>query len=177
MAEYFIGEIRIFGNAKVPENWAPCDGRVMQISGNEALYSLIGTTYGGSGATFNLPDLRGRLAIGQGTGAALTPRLMGQQVGSATVTLDATNLPPHTHVLQATSATAATATPGAATMLATTTEIPIYEPGADTTKRFALNSVAVSAAPAAPATAHDNMMPTIALNYMIALSGLYPQRP
>src|SRR5215211_6878169 len=92
----------MFGGNFAPVNWAFCDGSVLPISENEALFSLIGTTYGGDGqTTFQLPDLRGRLAVGTGAGSGLTPRTLGEVGGSTTVTLTPDNVPAHTHTAQA----------------------------------------------------------------------------
>ena len=100
MSEAYVGEIRMFAGDFAPINWAPCDGRTLQINEYEVLYTLLGTTYGGDGRTnFNLPDLRGRLAIGMGQGQnpPLTNRPLAQQAGVETVTLTEANIPAHTH--------------------------------------------------------------------------------
>ena len=101
MAQPFIGEIRIFAGNFAPVNWAFCDGAIMAIAQNDALFNLIGTTYGGDGQnTFALPDLQGRLPIHQGTGPGLSPRTIGEKGSSETVTLTLNQIPDHTHPLR-----------------------------------------------------------------------------
>ncbi len=114
----YLGEIRMFAGNYAPVGWALCDGRLMPISGNDALFALLGTTYGGDGATnFALPDLRGRVPMSVGTGVipgngqSLTPRILGASVGVETVTLTQENLPSHTHQMAA-GAAGATNAPG-----------------------------------------------------------------
>ena len=105
MAQPYIGEIRMFGGNFAPLGWAFCDGQLLAIAQNDALFSLIGTTYGGDGqSTFALPDLRGRIPIHQGQGPLLTPRQIGETGGSETVTLTPAQLPTHTHRLASGSA-------------------------------------------------------------------------
>src|SRR6202451_4167465 len=97
MSEPFLGEIRMFGFNFAPQGWAPCNGQLLPINQNEVLFSLLGTTYGGDGTTtFALPDLDGRVPIGMGQGIGLTPRTIGEQDGSETVTLTVAELPPLT---------------------------------------------------------------------------------
>ena len=105
MSQPFIGQIKIFGGNFAPAGHAFCDGALMPIVQNEALFSLIGTTYGGDGqTTFAVPDLRGRVPVHQGTGAGLTARVLGQTGGTETVTLTAPQLPAHSHPASATNA-------------------------------------------------------------------------
>ena len=104
MSEPFLGEIRAFGFTFAPRGWAMCQGQTMSISQNSALFSLLGTTYGGDGrVTFGLPDLRGRTAISLGQGPGLSTRTQGEQAGSEQVTLNAGQIPPHTHGVTASS--------------------------------------------------------------------------
>src|SRR5512135_3630836 len=99
MSSPYIGEIRLFGGNFAPVGWAFCDGALVPISENDALFNLIGTTYGGDGQlTFALPDLRGRLPMHMGTGPGLSPRTIGEQGGVETVTLTANQIPAHSHV-------------------------------------------------------------------------------
>src|SRR5262249_5132631 len=101
MSDPFIGEIALFGFAYPPSGWAFCDGSHLLINQNQGLFSLLGTTYGGDGKKdFALPDLRGRVPIGDGSGSGLTPRAMGQTLGSEAITLDARYVPVHNHTLQ-----------------------------------------------------------------------------
>ena len=178
MSDPYIGEIRLFAGNFAPANWAFCAGQTMSIADNETLFNLIGTTYGGDGqTTYNLPDLRGRLALHVGTGNGLSTRVIGESGGTSTVTLTTNNLPIHTHTLLATSAAATTLTPSASvTFAATPTDFLAYtnpQPG-DTLAEadFALNSIA-NAGSGQP---HDNMMPYLGLNYIISLFGIFPSQ-
>ncbi len=100
MSEAYTGEIRIFGGNFAPQNWAFCNGQLLSIASNSTLFAIIGNTYGGDGkTTFALPNLSGRAAIHQGTGAGLTPRNIGTTGGSATVTLLTTEMPSHHHLV------------------------------------------------------------------------------
>ena len=109
----YIGEIRLFAGNYAPENWAICDGAQVAVNDYQALYALIGTTYGGNGTTsFALPDLRGRVPIGQGQAPNVTARTLGQIGGTEKVSLNVGQLPPHNHQILATSTAATTSTPG-----------------------------------------------------------------
>src|SRR5215207_9632471 len=102
MSEPFIGEIRMFGGNFAPRGWAFCEGQLLSIAQNTALFSILGTTYGGNGTTtFALPDLRGRVPIQPGQGPGLSPYTLGQMSGQENVTLLITNIPAHTHTLGA----------------------------------------------------------------------------
>jgi len=104
----YVGEIRMFGGNYAPDGWALCDGSLLQVANNEALFSLLGSTYGGDGrSTFGLPDLRGRLPVGQGQGTGLSNRVLAQAIGAETVALAAAEVAPHSHPVGA--GTAATA--------------------------------------------------------------------
>ena len=112
-SEPFIGEIRYFGYTFCPRGWANADGQLMAISSNSALFSLLGTTYGGDGrTTFGLPDLRGRSPLHVGNGPGLTPRSLGEKSGEETVTLTTTQIPSHSHTLMASTDGATTSEPG-----------------------------------------------------------------
>jgi microcystin-dependent protein len=176
MSEYFIGEIRMFGGTFAPLDWAFCNGQTLSISQNDVLYSLIGVTYGGDGvSTFNLPDLQGRVPIHMGTGTGLTTRIIGNKVGTETVTLQTTNLPQHNHTLSASSAsTNATAVPANTKVLGTATgNLTLYV--STNTASTVMNSASISAS-AGGGTSHDNMAPTLCVNFIIALAGIYPTR-
>ena len=113
MSEPFVGEIRMFGFGFAPQGWAPCNGQLLPINQNQALFSLLGTTYGGDGeATFALPDLRSRVPVGQGQGPGLSAYAEGQAGGAETVTLTATQMPGHTHPVRASSSAAGSTSPG-----------------------------------------------------------------
>lgn len=180
MGTPFIGEIRLFAGNFQPRDWAFCNGQVLAIASNTALFALLGTTYGGNGqTTFSLPDLRGRVPLHQGQGAGLSNYSIGQVAGAEQVTLTTDQMPAHSHVLNATTATGSATTPGAAVMLATPVEA-----GVKTSLYVVPGSSAVTQAPMAPQSIgpaggnqpHDNMMPFQSLNYIIALEGIFPSR-
>jgi microcystin-dependent protein len=174
MSEYFIGEIRMFGGSFAPMDWAQCDGQTLSISQNDVLYSLIGVTYGGDGINnFKLPDLRGRVPIHMGTGTGLTSRIIGQSFGTEAVTLQPGNLPSHTHALYANSAAGTTNIPAGNMLAAGASTIQIYN--AATTSAVSMNSASLTAD--GGSQAHSNLMPTLCVNFIIALSGIYPTRP
>ena len=171
MSDPFIGEIRMFGGNFAPLGWALCHGQLVTISDNDALFSLIGTTYGGDGrTTFGLPDLRGRLPMHQGTGPGLSPRSIGQSFGEERVTLTAAQMPAHAHPLAATGA--ATLSSPRGTRYGDTGANATYLDTAPTST-FA-SAAHVSAGGSLP---HDNLMPSLCVNFIIALFGIYPTRP
>jgi len=184
MAEPFVGEIEIFAFGVVPQGWVQCNGQSLLIQQNAALYSLIGKTFGGDATTFNVPDLRGAVPVGQGAGAGLTARTMGNKGGEAAHPLTLNEIPTHTHSLNAVAPTGTgnVAVPGVTTILTQTTGTDgtgapatynLY--AADAAPNQALLATAVI--PAGTGTAHNNMMPSLALNFCIAVQGLYPPRP
>lgn len=175
----YTGQIILFAGDYVPQNWALCDGSTLRIQDYPALFSLIGTVYGGdSRITFGLPDLRGRAPVGLGQGTGLTSRTLGQSFGTEAVSLDASQIPPHQHKLQALT-TAANALTPTGNLLAQTQnqDVAYFTPPAGgtapTTWTLAANSVADSAGGNAP---HENRMPTQVLNYLICLNSIYPER-
>jgi microcystin-dependent protein len=174
MSECFIGEIRMFGGNFAPMDWAACDGQQLSISQNDVLYSLIGTTYGGDGyQSFNLPDLRGRTPIHMGTGSGLTPRSIGQAIGAEQVTVDSTTMAAHTHPLVANSTNAgAVYDPTGKVLCQSTSPGKLYTALAGTDVSMHASSVTSSGG----GQAHDNMMPSLCLNFIIALNGYYPSR-
>ena len=169
-----IAEIKLFGGNFAPRGWAYCDGQLLSIASNQALFSILGTTYGGDGrTTFALPDLRGRAPIAPGTGPGLTNHQLGQRGGTESSTLNVTNLPAHTHSMNASNDTASVGSP-ASNSLGTAarggTVLP-YAPGA--ANQVAMGSTTGSAGGNIPV---NNMQPYLALNYIIALVGVYPSR-
>jgi microcystin-dependent protein len=171
MADPFVGEIRIVGFNFSPTGWAFCDGQLIPIAQNTALFSLLGTMYGGNGTThFALPNLQGRVPLQAGQGPGLTQRDQGVPGGSETVTLVGSALPPHSHPLNATT-TAASATSPAGALPAASAR-PAY--GA------AGNNVSLapeSVTPVGGDGPHNNMQPYLTLNCCIALQGIYPSHP
>lgn len=171
MAEPFLGEIRLFGFNFPPQGWATCDGQLLNISQNQALYSLIGTTYGGNGSTnFNLPDFRGRTLLH----ASATYR-EGQAGGAETVALAATSqLPAHSHTL------AANAGPGGSNVpqgnILAATQSPDNTKSAYATAKAAANLAGGTLSPAGSSAGHNNVQPSLTVNFCIALMGIYPSR-
>lgn len=175
MSTPFIGEIRMFGFGRTPVGWQACDGSLLSISENDALFALIGTTYGGDGQnTFAVPDLRGRLPIHQGQGPGLSTYIIGQVAGTENVTLLPTQMPAHTHALSAATAASTSITPGTAML-----------PGAVSGDSFYVNTIAGNtAAPMSPqmlgnaggTQPHENCMPTLTVQYCISTQGIYPQQ-
>jgi microcystin-dependent protein len=173
MSEPFIGEIRMFGGNFAPRGWAFCNGQSMSIAQNDALFALIGTTYGGDGVqTFNLPDLQGRLPLHQGTSTAGTTYVIGEKGGVETVTLLSTQTPAHTHVVTATAIDAEGSDP-AGGVLAQGSGFPVYgAPNPDKPATF--NQAAVGLA--GGSQPHDNLQPYLCVSFIIALEGIFPQR-
>lgn len=166
----YVGEIRLFGGNFAPQDWLLCQGQLLPIALYETLFQLIGTTYGGDGVdTFRLPDLRGRVPVHMGTGPGLSQRVIGQTGGAEAVTLSAVHLPVHTHTLHASTAAASLAAPGGALLAATT--VASYDTHAATTPMAA---AAVTAS--GGNQPHDNMAPTLAVNYIIAIAGIFPSQ-
>lgn len=171
--ESFIGDIRLFAGTFAPRGWMLCNGAVLSISEYETLFALIGTTYGGDGqSTFALPDLRGRVPVGQGQGPGMTNRVIGQAYGSENVTLLPNQMPQHTHTLNASTATAASAQ-AAGRLFAQTGSDKLYgpPPGTDPQPQ---GMAAGAVAPAGGGQPHANLMPSMAINYIIAVEGVYP---
>lgn len=185
MSQPYLGQIEAFPFNFTPAGWQPCQGQLLPINQYQALFSLLGTTYGGNGTTnFALPDLRGRVAMGQGNGNGLTPRSVGGQVGEENHTILITEMPAHSHTIN-TAPNASTAnnvdTPSNTVVLATAT-------GTQGTTTLTINPYAMT--PPVPNTAlapsaiapnnggqsHPNMMPFLALQFCIAMNGIYPTR-
>ena len=170
MSNPFVGEIRMFGGNFEPNGWAFCNGQLLSIGNNEILFTLIGTTYGGDGQnTFALPDLRGRVPIHQGSGAGPSSRSLGETGGRETVTLTLAQMPAHSHSLNA-SPTAASAAAGPGGVLAASTT-QIYGAGTPATP---MDGAAVT--PVGGNQPHQNMAPFQAVNFIIALFGIYPSQ-
>lgn len=171
MTEPFIGEIRMFAGTFAPRAHALCDGQLLAISSNDALFSLLGTLYGGDGrTTFGLPDLRGRLPIHQGPGPGLTDHRIGSKAGDETVTINANQLPAHSHGPMRASSNPATEAQPENRVLARSSQDIYVDENADKP----LSSTSVSSV--GGSQAHENMHPFQAINYIIALYGIYPSR-
>jgi len=167
--EPFIGMVILFGGSFAPRGWALCDGQLLPISENSALFSILGTTYGGDGrTTFALPDLRGRVPLHPGNGPGLTPRDLGQKLGEESVNLTAAQMPSHGHAMNVANVPADNDRPSA-DMLGRSQ---IYT--ATATPTATLNPATI--ANSGGNEAHDNMQPSLGINYIIALQGTYPSR-
>jgi microcystin-dependent protein len=171
MSEPFLGTIRLVGFNFAPVNWALCQGQLLPISQNTALFSLIGTYFGGDGQqTFALPDLRGRVAVSQGQGPGLSSYTQGQAAGFETVTLNSAQVPAHTHTLMA-STNATGYNPGPGLALGTpAAAVRVYGASAPTPLASASIGQFGSSLP------HENRQPYLGLNYIIALAGIFPSQ-
>ena len=167
----FIGEIRIFPFNFAPKGWAFCQGQLLPISQNTALFSLLGTYYGGDGkSTFALPDLQGSVPVHQGQGQGLSIYDLGEQSGSPFITLLLSEIPFHTHTLSANDQDGITADPTAATLGRYSNA---YQTNATTLQPMAFQALP----PAGGSQPHNNMMPYLTLSFCIALQGVFPPRP
>lgn len=177
MSEAYIGEIRIFGFNFAPIEWATCDGQVLSISQNTALFSIIGTFYGGNGTTtFALPNFQGDTGIQQGTGTGLSTYNVGQQSGTANVTLLLGQLPSHNHAITAQDAGAPTQgvhAPTASTFLGGSDPDQLYN-NATPSPSTAFNTAAIGLS--GQSLPHPNMQPYQVLLFCISLSGIFPTR-
>jgi len=170
MSEPFIGEIRIFAGTFAPQGWALCDGQLLAVSQYDALFSLLGTSYGGDGrTTFGLPDLRGRVPIHLGQGPGLTNRPLGSSGGHEQVTLTPDQSAPHTHPLQASTGAASGNDPSGAVLAEASADIYVDENPDENMAAAAISTMGGSGA-------HDNLMPFLCVNHIIALNGVYPSR-
>ena len=173
MSEPYIGQIIMFGGNFAPRNYALCAGQIQAISQNTALFSLLGTTYGGDGrTTFALPDLRGRAPIHTGQGPGLSSRPMGQVSGEEGVTLLATQMPGHTHGVNATDNTASQPSPVGHIPAADLAGQPTVYSAQNPNATMSPQSIGLTGG----STPHNNMQPYQVINYCIALYGLFPPR-
>ena len=173
MSEPFIAEIRIFAGNFAPRSWAFCDGQLLPIAQNTALFSLIGTTYGGDGRTTTaLPNLQGRAPMQPGRGPGLTARRLGERVGVETVTLTEAQMPSHDHTVRGVSAPAARGGPTNTRALGESGGGDAYQ--SNTTANLVDMSQTMSTT--GGGQAHTNVQPYLVLNFIIAIQGLYPSR-
>jgi microcystin-dependent protein len=175
MSDPFVAEIRMFGGNFAPTGWALCNGQLLPISQNTALFSLLGTTYGGDGkSTFALPDLQGSSPLGQGQGQGLSEYFLGQQGGSQFVTLLQQEMPFHTHALRGNFNTAEVNDPSPARSIARSNPGTLYQ--SDTSSN--LTTLALEAAAIAGGSLpHNNMSPYLTVTFLIAMQGVFPARP
>ncbi|HAD12810.1 MAG TPA: phage tail protein [Saprospirales bacterium] len=174
-----LATIMIFGGNFAPTAWMFCAGQLLSIAEYNALFSLLGTTYGGDGqTTFALPDLRGRIPVGTGTGGGLTTINLGQAAGSESITLTEAQLPAHIHPMIASVSTSSSNADGSnspAKVLATPTTN-LYAPTSAATNNY-LGGASVSLAPQGGSQPISTLQPYLALNYVICVEGAYPSRP
>ena len=177
MSEPFVGEIRMFAGNFAPRAWAFCDGQLLAVSSNDALFSLLGTTYGGDGrTTFGLPDLRGRVPVHQGSGPGLSPKPLGSKGGTESETLTVSQIPSHDHGARMVAvSTPADSAAAVGHQFAQSVGGPIYHTGTGRgSKPASMNANAMASS--GGSQAHTNLAPTLCLNFIIALFGIYPSR-
>jgi microcystin-dependent protein len=169
----FVAEIRIVPFNFPPKGWAFCDGQLLPLSQNTALFSLLGTFYGGDGkSTFALPDLQGSTAMHSGQGPGLSQRFIGETGGSETVTLLVSEMPVHTHTANCVGVLSTTAAPSNQTAIAKSVNGAAFTPGGGAVQQLAPEALPV----AGGSLPHNNLQPYLTLNYVIALQGVYPPR-
>ncbi|MFA7405775.1 MAG: tail fiber protein [Pelobacteraceae bacterium] len=185
MADPFIGEIRAFAFTYAPYGWATCDGQIMNITQNSALYSILGTYFGGDGRTyFNLPNLSGRAPMDAGAGQGLTARNLGETVGGATVSLSGSNFPPHNHGFNVMSSPTVNADKNTVSNnylakggMVGRSFVPTftYQPQPTAGTQLAADTVQQAGTATGPVP-HDNMQPYLPVLLCIAVYGIYPVR-
>ena len=167
MAQPFLGQITMFAGNFAPKGWAQCNGQLLSIQANAALFAILGTTFGGNGTTtFALPDLRGRVPVHQGSGYTL-----GQPGGVEQVTLAVAQIPPHSHPAVASSATTGQASPANGSWIQNST-LKSYNAGSAVNAVMAASSIS----PQGGNQPHDNMLPYLAVNYILSLFGVFPSQ-
>jgi microcystin-dependent protein len=173
MAEAFTGEIRMFGGTFAPHNWSLCNGQLIAVSEQQALYSLLGTYYGGDGrSNFGLPDLRGRLPMHQGTGVGLSPRAIGIRTGTESVTITGNTMPAHNHPMMA--SPHAASSPSPVSKVIATCSVPTLLASPPDDKIHNMSPLAVENA--GNNESHTNLMPYTCINFIICMVGTYPPR-
>lgn len=171
MAEPFLGEIRSFAINKTPDGWAPCDGRLLKITDHQALFALLGTTYGGDGRTsFGLPNLTDRVAVGDGHGQGLTPRNRGDWGGIDALPLTEATLASHRHTLHGTSTSGTSRTPSGS--MFASFRMSVYRKAVEGTGTMSPETI--TPAGEAQPQPHQNLQPSLTLVYCIAVEGVYP---
>jgi microcystin-dependent protein len=173
MSDPFVGEIRMFAFNFAPVSWALCNGQLLPINQNQALFSLLGTTYGGDGVTtFALPNLQSRVPVHMGSGTGLSTYILGETMGTENVTLTSSQMPVHNHSVQCSSAGGNQASPanGYPAVESTGTSQDYTTAPPDST----MNSAVVT--PTGGGQSHTNIQPVLCLNFCIALTGIFPSR-
>ena len=171
MSEPFLGEIRMVGFNFTPRGWAMCNGQLLSIAQNSALFALVGTIYGGDGqSTFALPDLRGRLPLHQGQGPGLSSYVIGESIGVESVTLISTQLPMHQHGVVVARDGGRTSSPSG--NLLASGEADVYTHDTGSAVQMSPQEVAL----AGGSQPHPNLQPYLCINFVIALEGIFPSR-
>jgi microcystin-dependent protein len=174
MSDFFLGEIRIFGGTFAPLGWALCNGQILAISQNTALFSLLGTQFGGNGTSnFALPNLQGSVPVGQGNGDGLTPRVIGETGGEQNVTLTQGMMASHNHGMSGVAISGSSVTPDPTMALA---EPPAIVPAYQTSLGSPATLSAGAVTPSGGDQPHNNLQPFLVLNFIIALQGIFPAR-
>ena len=175
MSEPFVGEIRMFAGNFAPRGWAFCDGQLLAVSQNDALFSLLGTIYGGDGrTTFGLPDLRGRIPLHEGTGPGLSQRRLGSKGGAENDTLTVNQLASHTHTPMASNNQSESTTLNGMVIGRVEPDAAMFTQTKPANQSQPLiNGVVTNTGGSQP---HTNLMPTLCINFIIALVGIYPSR-
>lgn len=174
MSEPFIGEITMFAGNFAPKNWAFCDGQVLEISQNRPLYDLFGSNYGGDGrTTFGLPDMRGRVPLGAGSGPGLSNRTLGQTGGLEYVVLSEENLPVHTHSVNAEDNPGIESTPEGQLLAELSINDRAVSAYANTGSRTMNNQAVTASGGNKP---YSSLMPYSCINFIVALAGAFPSR-
>ncbi len=177
MGDQFIGEIRLFAGKVVPSGWLFCNGQEVSIQLYSTLYSLIGTRYGGDGIrSFAVPNLMSRAPMHQGTGPGLTQRILGTKVGSETVIISEANLPAHSHIFNASSSDAELQTIEGNVLAVTPPYDLFYVPKSTTTPSLETNLINGVIGNTGKNGSHENRMPYLAINYIIAYEGIFPPK-
>ena len=178
MADPFLGEIRMFGGNFAPTGWALCNGQLMAISQNAALFAILGTTFGGNGVqTFGLPNMQGRVPIHWGNGLGLSAYVIGESGGAENISLTAQNLPSHNHMVNVNNGAATATTPAGAALATATpprgqTAPLIYAAAPDGSSQLNPQSIAMSGGN----LPHANIQPFLCVTFIIALNGIFPSR-
>lgn len=171
MPEPYIGEIRMFAGNFAPNGWMFCEGQTLAISENDALFTLIGTTYGGDGQeTFNLPNLASRVPIHMGTGPDGTTYQLGEMAGTEQETLTVQQIPSHTHPMLGSTNAASTQTP-AANVIGKSTQVDLF---INAVPQDAMNNQMIT--PAGGSQPHENCQPFLCINFIISLFGVFPSQ-
>jgi microcystin-dependent protein len=173
MSDQYVGEIRMFGGSFAIYGWSYCNGALLSIAQNSALFQVLGTTYGGDGVnTFGLPDLQGRVPVHQGQGAGLQNYVLGQKSGVETVTLNSAQLPAHSHPAVGSASGAATGNPTNATWGNSAISNKSFGPGTSADGSMNQLSLGMSGGN----QPHDNMLPFLVVSFIIALGGIFPSQ-